>query len=448
MSLASLTALGRRGFSIVEVLIAILVLALGLLGLGAVFPVVIAQQRESTDRIQGAVVLEGAFNQLENPSGLLADIFAQDGVDRDGVGTADDATLFGGWDINRTRQYGELEPGTNGISRDEAYSYLWEVDWAWGTQRSDPQRVRVGNFAGELLEFRSDYIADGGIRFSRQARASQFIGAGPPDDTSADVPFTSRLFPSLYSEDDPRYVWDFVLRRDAAGGIEAAVFVRRVDPGIRVPPGLSLSDVLASRGGTLPGLPPAAANRLPDSIVPVGFDAGVRTPSFDGTGVYAVPFALDADLINNFEGVEVAPEQDQGRRIVIRVSLGQVDSHLGGNGTGSPRREDVRLAAIVGQQLVDNLGVVREVREVVEVNVDNGYAIVDVDPPYVATQGRYRDAALSGPRPTFIPPPSGFGVDAATGIDLNSSEDRRTRLRQVVFTPGIPVAVSVRKLTR
>ena len=43
----------RPGFSLVEVLIAILILGLGMLGLAAVFPVVIAQQREAVDTVRG-----------------------------------------------------------------------------------------------------------------------------------------------------------------------------------------------------------------------------------------------------------------------------------------------------------------------------------------------------------------------------------------------------------
>ncbi len=49
-----------RAFSLVEILIAILILGLGLLGLGAVFPAVIAQQRGAVEKTQGAAVAASA----------------------------------------------------------------------------------------------------------------------------------------------------------------------------------------------------------------------------------------------------------------------------------------------------------------------------------------------------------------------------------------------------
>lgn len=54
----------RRGFSLVELLLAVFILAIGLISIGALFPAAIFQQRLSTDDATGPVVADNAFATL------------------------------------------------------------------------------------------------------------------------------------------------------------------------------------------------------------------------------------------------------------------------------------------------------------------------------------------------------------------------------------------------
>ncbi|MGQ0626965.1 MAG: prepilin-type N-terminal cleavage/methylation domain-containing protein [Phycisphaerales bacterium] len=56
-----------RGFTLIEVLMAVLILAIGLLGLGAVLPMVVKQQRDSADSTTGAIAMQAAVAGLQAP---------------------------------------------------------------------------------------------------------------------------------------------------------------------------------------------------------------------------------------------------------------------------------------------------------------------------------------------------------------------------------------------
>ncbi len=185
----------RRGFTLVEVLIGVLVLSLALLGLGALFPVVLREQRIAREMVVGVSVQRSAEAYFENSGGLNPPPQFADGQ------------LLSGWKNIRS-----------------GLTTTW--DSTLYTNRIYPS-VLSGN------------MAVGG-----QA------GTTP-------VPVTDRLFPSGVGS-TPTMIWDMAVCRAVPSGavsngaqaasqmaaMRVAVFARRIDPKIRVRPGFTLYDDL------------------------------------------------------------------------------------------------------------------------------------------------------------------------------------------------------------
>ena len=300
-------------FTLIEVLMSIFVLALGLLGLGALIPGIIREQRVASDRTLGIVVANDAQAYLNARADLQRLVVPPTGTT---IGASIPSYGLGTW----------------------LFDDAWSETYWWDLNSIDQ----------DTFEDVGDVLLDQGA------------GGIPP----VRIPLDDRLYPSPASDlDAPQFVWDFVARRlppvDDEGyalladapvtlpsgfpaqwraGVEIAVFVRRVDTGIRVPSGDTAYSIML---------------RPSNPVLPVGLDAsGLPT----GTGadtqngdIYAPPLTLEAE----YDGV---------RTDVLTLSNdNSAASDVPGADVGL--RERLLLAGQVGQQLVDNLGNVYTVDE-------------------------------------------------------------------------------------
>ncbi|MEM9559086.1 MAG: prepilin-type N-terminal cleavage/methylation domain-containing protein [Planctomycetota bacterium] len=232
----------RRAFSLVEVLIAITVLALGLLGLASIFPVVISQQRDAQARLQAPAAIDGVRLQLLSGSeGLSATELAE--------------------------VYAEYFDNLGATAKRETEGRFLSTELL--AARAGPLFVQEGRYG-----YRYDSDGNGSL------------------DADRIVPVTARIRPQPFSGSRPLFVFDLAVRgvsRDRAledalnrevtiERVEIAVFLRPLDPGISVPADASLSGVLTGAG-----LTDAGSIRLP-----AGLSNETLLPSRDGTGSYAI----------------------------------------------------------------------------------------------------------------------------------------------------------------
>lgn len=204
MLLSGIPTRVRRGFSLIEVLIAIFILGVGVISIAALFPAGIAQQRASVDDIFGQTVANNALSLLRTklkPEDFGT--FEQFGVNAPRYTVAGDFT----W----------IRPG-----------FIFNDD---GSTPNLNERGAINIFSGgttDASEFAGGYAGSSptltGIPFNRSTN-----GSGAPRIL---ISQTERYYPSVTQNGTgdlqrPQYVWDCMFRK-FQGKVLVAIFVYRV----------------------------------------------------------------------------------------------------------------------------------------------------------------------------------------------------------------------------
>jgi len=334
----------RQAFSLIEILIAVLILALGLLGLGALFPVVVREQRLGTDAIQGVLLTDSARALLHStewdrslPTGVTGDV----------------------WASLRDSNFQGAIPDYDGLNTTRHDHGEWVV----------PAIDETSNFG-----------------------AMQLGDPNPGVNPAVRVPVAlfTRLYPTSADGVLPQYVWDIAAQRvpgpnsiapNQEDTLRVAVFVRRIDPSIRVTPPDTLFTALLN--------PSVPANRR----FPVGIDSQ-KMPTLDGTnGAGGLSYSRPIIVRRTVDFNDADPANPQ--YLIVRF----VNSWPGA------------VMAVPGQKLVDNLGNVYTVSK------------VDLDPAGPGTKRRR----------LLLDPP----------IPVSAIDTLPPALREFVLTPQVPAGVAL-----
>lgn len=279
---APASVVGRRGFSLVEVMLAVLVLALGLLGLGAVIPVIIKDQQQST----AAVRAVSAANDCQ-------------------------AALRNRPDLNRASVQMWV-PG------DGVYTYV-PVGWgAWLENHPlrDPSNPQATDYEW--------VIPDDDDEFDPVSGEYEFHAPGWPAWSRVTIPVADRLWPPGAAEvTAPLFVYDFVARRVPSPllgppQVQVAMFLRRIDQNIKVTRG-TLREVLT---GSLSNPP----SPLPLPVAVTANTPIACRPTLNGLGRYAMPIRLNARYDATLRDRLIVEGSDLERRLASQFGQRLVDN--------------------------------------------------------------------------------------------------------------------------
>ncbi|MBU6414070.1 MAG: hypothetical protein KGS45_11415 [Planctomycetes bacterium] len=395
-------------FSLIEVLIGVLILALGLLGLAAVFPVVVRQQRTAADQTQGLIVARNAEAYLRGHTLTTTRSVPNASVPGGGLLAPSDP-------IPEQNRRGLDILRYQGVTATNPYS-------TWSFNAANPDRPGPWE------------IPTYSLVYTNPDRGNMLVAA---TNQTAGVQFAQRdrLWPAAYSSVDtrvddnkyanePRYIWDVATRRVDPGtpsnvgddGIQFAVFVRRIDSSIRV----SRRDLINDPNDPLRLSRPTRDLRLADVLtgdrlglggvvtlqraehrvaVAVTNNSNSPVPTLNGEGEYAMPMRMQIEAIDDPDGQGLS-------RFLLPSSATDIQR---------------RLLREPGQKFVDNLG---NIYTVVKATFDKNPPNTS-NPPEVQPENERRSILVS-------PAASANAAALAASGDL-----------QVVFTPQVPAAVHV-----
>lgn len=424
-----------RGFSLIEILIAIIILALGLLGIGAVFPVVIREQKQSQDRIFASLAeanvraaLRG-FDTLNKPVEYLPPIDEVDiNFPQITARVTGWAALKEDWNYRfaiAENPFPNLPPE---LVTPPVFNFSpegqWETFWGVWNESTAPTAANTYAQTGRIVivdQFTNDPAVERDFPIDEvEIRRDALLRAGATTTNigffrefeKCSIPLSARLSAIGGSADeDPTYVWDMVARRKLEGpdprALQVAVFLRRLDPRLRPVPRGALAtpgnETYSVREQILNESLPLAVKRLPVGESPDGL------PTFDGSNGdgearYSTIHRIGAYFVHD----ALSPFFRKRDRIYVEVQTG-----------GDPSEaNNASLVAQPGQKCIDNLGNVYTVLDALRV-ANNAYYI-RVDPP--------------------VPPEV---LDTATTRPRQFGDPFPPRITQLIFTPQLPAAAFV-----
>ena len=254
----------RRAFSLVELLLAVFILGIGIIGISALFPAGIAQQRQANDDIMGPIVADNAMAILRmklKPEwfGTMEDFDSADLIfPNTSVAVIHHSTVPGDWEWRR--------PGF--LFQNIALDIIQDP-----TQHPDyfDERGAIDIFSAYYTNYKLGTPITANLNEALIA-TENFDGLGAPATSPLyGIPYNTRLgippviifqseraYPNSYSgagkTKRPAFYWDCMFRR-FAGRIQVAIFVYRVVDGGGEPRNYIVSQGSAVLGTSLPPLP-------------------------------------------------------------------------------------------------------------------------------------------------------------------------------------------------
>lgn len=389
-------AVRAAAFSLIEVMMAVLILGLGLLGLGAIMPVVVKQQRIGADAVQGTMAANSALAVLEGTARLRSDYF--NAAESIAIGKQTSPDFWRNWAET-------LPNGTNGNTASQNnFTNLLPEDGLWFVARVDATgAIAIGPSRTAGANVNNGIFGVNPVRISMADRLYPSPSAGTTTlDTGLGAPLP--LPEELRSYVAPSFVYDVAARRlvardlrsnprsipEASSKVQVAIFVRRVDPEIRVsnPRPSNPADLSAS---TTLSRPFALVSALADPTIPT---AARRWPVSEDDGSASSGSAGEPTLDGRFDGnggrysnilrlrVQFDPQDGTWPRDRIVLEDASDNPNQGNFGAGVIARNVIQN----GQRIVDNFGNVYRV-----VGQDDRVAdpnAMRVDPPVPGWVGR------------------------------------------------------------